>query len=121
MTDPAAILRARLDELQKADEMIARLAGTVRTAEEGIPARARSVIEAIAAREKIAAAVLDAIALDDQALNARMAAGVVRAGDAPELTDCLLRRDQGIETLARLIETKTREFARLARTLDAQW
>lgn len=116
---PAELLAARLEDLQQADDRIAALSGTVRTAEEGIPARAREVLDAIEERNRIAAAVLDAIALEDQALNARMASGVVRAGDAPKLADHLIRRDCSIEALARLVEIRSRQFARLARALEA--
>lgn len=116
---PADPLTAALEDLRRADDRIARLARTVRGAPEGTPARARAVLDAIEARNRIAAAVLDAIALEDQALNARMAAAVIPAADAPRLADHLIRRDRSIETLARMVETRSREFAALARDLEA--
>lgn len=118
MTSPAP-LTALLEELTRADTRIANLAGTVRTAEEGIPSRARTVITAIETRNRIAAAVLEAIARDDQALNARLTATAIPAGDAPRLTAHLVHRDREIETLARTIDRRSREFAALARNLEA--
>ena len=116
---PADPLTAALEDLRRADDRIARLASTVRGAPEGTAARARAVLDAIETRNRIAAAVLAAIALEDQALNARMAAAGITAADAPRFADHLIRRDRSIETLARLIETRSREFARLARDLEA--
>ena len=116
---PADPLTAALEDLRRADDRIARLAATGRGAPEGTAARARAVLDAIETRNRIAAAVLDAIALEDQALNARMAAAVISAADAPRLADHLIRRDRSIEALARMVETRSREFAALARILEA--
>ncbi len=84
------LLTARLEDLRRADYRIARLAGTVRTADEEIPVRAALVLAAIGERDWIAAAVLNAIAIEDQALNARLAAAAVWAADAPALAEHLL-------------------------------
>ena len=116
---PADPLTAALEDLRRADDRIARLAATGRGAPEGTAARARAVLDAIETRNRIAAAVLDAIALEDQALNVRMAAAVISAADAPRFADHLIRRDRSIEALARLVETRSREFAALARILEA--
>jgi ABC-type transporter Mla subunit MlaD len=111
-------LAAVLEDLHRATARIARLAGTVRTAEEGIPARARTILDAIEERNRIAAAALAAIAEDDQDINARLAIATPPPGTVARLAVHLVRRDREIETIARMIDRQTREYAALARDLE---
>ncbi|MEN6518881.1 MAG: hypothetical protein ABFC38_12015 [Methanospirillum sp.] len=108
MTD-AGPLPTRLEALQRADQAIADAA------------RGRDLavlLEAIEARGPVAAAVLEAIALEDQDLSSRMAAAAVRPGAGGRYAERLIRRDQEMEALASLIDTRTREYNRLLRQLE---
>jgi hypothetical protein len=108
-------LAVRIGELMRADLRIAALIH----ASGGDPgARAAAILEAIAAREQVAAGVLAEIAREDQALQSGMAGGDVPA-DGQEPDPQLLRRDRTIEALVSHVEFQSWEFARIARRLEA--
>lgn len=108
MTD-AGSLPTRLEALQRADQAIVDAARRRDLA---------ALLEAIEARAPVAAGVLEAIALDDQDLSSRMAAGAVRPGGGSRYAERLIRRDREMEALASLIDTRTREYHRLLRQLE---
>jgi len=112
--DAPGTLAARAGELMKADDRIAALA---LIAGRDPTARAPALLEAIADRERIAAAVLEAIAREDRAYQALMAD--VPDTVVPGLTAKLVRRDRRIEALVEMVATRSREYDRIARQLEA--
>lgn len=102
-------LFTHLEALQRADQAIADAARGRDLA---------ALLEAIEARGPVAAAVLETIALEDQDLSSRMAAAAVRPGAGGRYAERLIRRDREMESLARLIDTGTREYNRLLRQLE---
>lgn len=108
MTEGGA-LSARIEALQRADEAIADAARRHDLT---------ALLEAIEARTPVAAAVLETIAVEDQDLSSRMAAAAVRPGGGARFAERLMHRDQEMEALARLIDTRTREYNRLLRQLE---
>ncbi len=97
----------------EADDRIAALASI---AVSDPAARAAALLEAIADRERIAAAVLEAIAREDRTYQSLMA--TVPAAAVPGLAAKLVRRDRAIEALADMVETRSREYGRIARQLE---
>ena len=112
--DALSTLATRAGELMKADDRIAALA---LIAGRDPAARAPALLEAIADRERIAATVLEAIAREDRAYQSLMAD--VPDGVAPGLTAKLIRRDRRIEALVEMVATRSREYGRIARQLEA--
>ena len=113
--DPSDSLAARVGELMRADDRIAAIA---RGGGRDPSARAGAILEAIADRERIAATVLEAIALEDQVLQSSMAKSSYPTVSAPDPTAQLIRRDRSIEALAHLVENQSREYSRIARRLE---
>lgn len=107
MTQAAANpLTARIGELMRVDDRIAVLTRDPGT---DSAAQAAAILEAIAAREQIAAAILEAIDLENQALHSQTTAAP--AG--------VIRRNRALEALAKRVEIQSREYDRIAHRLEA--
>jgi hypothetical protein len=108
MTGAGGLL-PRIADLERADGAIAEAA---RRHHPG------ALVAAIEAREPAAAALLAAIAEDDRRQQARLAAAN-RGRDASELLAWLADRDLVMETLARTVDARTREYHRILREIAA--
>ena len=106
-------LAARAGELMVADDRIVALAWST---ERDPAARSATLLEAIADRERIAEAVLEEVAREDRIYQSLLAEAPVEA--APKLTANLILRDRRIEALVDMVETRSREYRRIARELD---
>ena len=84
------------------------------------PAMANAqVLEAIADRNRVASAVLEAIFVEDQAIHARLDATAITAEGGTTLATHLVPRDRAIDSLAAIVERSSRENSRIARRLEA--
>lgn len=114
--DAADSLAFRIGELMRADNRIALLA----RAPAGDPgSRAAAMLEAIADRERIAGAVLAAVACEDRALQSSMNATAGPADLRPRPDARLIRRDRSIEALISHVQHRTERFHRIARRLES--
>ena len=99
-------LTARIVELMRVDDRIAVL---IRNPGTDSVAQAAAILETIAARERIAAAILEAIDLENQALQSQTTA--TPAG--------VIRHNRVLEALAKRVEIQSRECNRIAHRLEA--
>ena len=114
--DAADTLAARVSELMQADD---RIVAAARGRGRDTVTRAVTVLEAIADRNRVASAVLEAIFVEDQAIHARLDATAITAEGGTTLATHLVPRDRAIDSLAAIVERSSRENSRIARRLEA--